>query len=77
MSARSETRLWIAQRATAALLALCVLVHLITMTVAAQGGLTATIIVARCTTTHSASNAAVARCAIHNLVSVRTLTGLP
>jgi len=47
MSARAETMLWIAQRATAALLALCVLVHLITMTVAVQGGLTAAEILGR------------------------------
>ncbi len=47
MSARSETRLWIAQRATAAMLALCVAVHLATMIVAVRGGLSATEILAR------------------------------
>ena len=47
MSARSETMLWIAQRATAVLLALCVLVHLATMIVAVRGGLTATEILGR------------------------------
>ena len=47
MSARSETMLWIAQRATAALLALCVVVHLATMIVAVRGGLTATEILGR------------------------------
>jgi fumarate reductase subunit C len=47
VSARSETMLWIAQRATAALLALCVVVHLATMIVAVRGGLTATEIFAR------------------------------
>ena len=47
MSARTETRLWVAQRASAAVLALCVVVHLATMIVAAQGGLTATDILGR------------------------------
>ncbi len=47
MSARGETRLWLAQRGSAAVLALCVLVHLVTMIVAVNGGLTATDILAR------------------------------
>src|SRR6202795_1568139 len=47
VSARSETMLWIAQRATAALLALCVVMHLATMIVAVRGGLTATEILGR------------------------------
>jgi len=37
---RGETRLWIAQRASAAVLALCVLVHLATLVYAVRGGLT-------------------------------------
>ena len=41
MSARSETRLWLAQRASAVVLALCVTVHLVTMIAAVRGGLTA------------------------------------
>lgn len=41
MTARIETRLWIAQRASAAVLALCVAVHLVTMIVAVRGGLSA------------------------------------
>jgi len=41
LSARSETRLWLAQRASAAVLALCVAVHLATMIAAVRGGLTA------------------------------------
>ena len=36
---RFETRLWLAQRASAAVLALCVVVHLATMIVAVRGGL--------------------------------------
>lgn len=47
MSARGETRLWVAQRASAAVLALCVLVHLATMIVAIQGGLSAAEILGR------------------------------
>lgn len=41
MSARAETWMWIAQRLSAAALALCVLVHLLTIVYAVQGGLTA------------------------------------
>ena len=45
--ARSETWLWIAQRVSAAVLSLCVLVHLVTIAVAVRGGLDAAEIVAR------------------------------
>jgi len=44
---RSETALWIAQRASAAVLALCVTVHLVTIMYAVRGGLTAAEIFAR------------------------------
>src|SRR5262245_61707476 len=47
MSARTETRLWIAQRASAAVLALCVLVHLIVIVYAMQRGLSAAEILGR------------------------------
>jgi fumarate reductase subunit C len=47
LSARTETLLWAAQRASAALLALCVAVHLGTMIYAVRGGLTAAEILAR------------------------------
>jgi len=47
MSARSESLLWIGQRGSAALLALCVVVHLATMIYAVQGGLTAAEILGR------------------------------
>jgi fumarate reductase subunit C len=47
VSPRSDTLLWIAQRASAAVLALCVLVHLATVIYAAQGGLTAAEILSR------------------------------
>jgi fumarate reductase subunit C len=44
---RGETRLWIAQRASAAVLAVCVLVHLATIIYAVRGGLTGAEILAR------------------------------
>ena len=47
MSFRTQTALWIAQRASAAVLAACVGVHLATIIYAVQGGLTATEILAR------------------------------
>ena len=46
-SAKFETWLWIAQRASAALLALCVLVHLLTIIYAVRHGLTGAAILAR------------------------------
>lgn len=45
--ARRETLLWLAQRASAAVLAFAVLVHLATMIVAVRGGLTAAEILGR------------------------------
>ena len=44
---RRETRLWLAQRASAAVLALCVIVHLITIIYATRGGLSGAEILAR------------------------------
>jgi len=41
VSARAQVWLWIAQRASAAVLALCVLVHLVLMIYAVRGGLSA------------------------------------
>jgi fumarate reductase subunit C len=45
--ARFETWLWLAQRASAAVLALCVLVHLITIIYAVRHGLTGAAILGR------------------------------
>jgi len=45
--ARAQTLLWMAQRASAAVLGFCVLVHLATMIYAVRGGLTAVEILAR------------------------------
>ena len=47
MSYRSDTTLWILQRASAAVLALCVAVHLFTIVYAVRGGLSAAEILAR------------------------------
>ncbi|HZM37231.1 MAG TPA: succinate dehydrogenase [Burkholderiales bacterium] len=47
MSAKTQSLLWIAQRATAAVLAICVAVHLATIIYAVQGGLSAAEILSR------------------------------
>jgi len=47
LHARRETRLWLAQRVSAAVLAICVIVHLITIIYATRGGLSAEEILAR------------------------------
>ena len=78
MTVRSETWAWLAQRATAAVLALCVAVHLATMIVAVRGGLTAADILSR--TRASAGWAAfygvfVLAVAIHAPLGVRTIAG--
>ena len=39
MKARTQALLWLAQRASAAVLALCIVVHLATMIYAVRGGL--------------------------------------
>ena len=47
MSARSQALMWVGQRASAAVLGVCVLVHLCTMVYAVRGGLSAAEILAR------------------------------
>src|SRR6187401_1012239 len=47
MSVRSQVLLWTAQRASAAVLAICVLVHLATIIYAVRGGLSAAEILGR------------------------------
>ncbi len=76
MSARGETTLWIAQRASAAVLALCVAVHIGVMVYAVQGGLSAAEILAR--TRGSAGWAAVygvfvAAVAVHVPIGLRAV----
>jgi fumarate reductase subunit C len=53
LTTRVETRLWIAQRASAAVLAVCVAVHLATIIYAVQGGLTAAEILGRTRGNHA------------------------
>jgi fumarate reductase subunit C len=45
--ARRQALVWLAQRASAAVLALCIVVHLATMIIAVRGGLSAAEILAR------------------------------
>jgi len=76
VSARGETTLWIAQRASAAVLALCVAVHIGVMVYAVQGGLSAAEILAR--TRGSAGWAAfygvfVAAVAVHVPIGLRAV----
>jgi len=47
LNSRTETLLWVAQRASAAVLALCVVAHLATIIYAVQGGLTGAEILGR------------------------------
>jgi fumarate reductase subunit C len=53
LSTRVETLLWIAQRASAGVLAICVTVHLATIIYAVQGGLTAAEILGRTRGNHA------------------------
>jgi fumarate reductase subunit C len=76
MSARVEARLWLAQRASAGVLALCVVVHLATMILAVRGGLSATDLLGR--TRGSVGWAAfygvfVVAVAIHASIGLRTV----
>jgi fumarate reductase subunit C len=78
ISSKSETHLWIAQRLSAVVLALCVLVHLATIIYAVQGGLTATEILGR--TRGNAAWAAfytlfVLAAAVHAPIGLRTVCG--
>jgi len=78
MNARRETRLWLAQRASAAVLAVCVATHLATMIVAVRAGLTASDILGR---THGSIGWAafyalfVVAVAIHAPLGLRTIAG--
>ena len=76
MSARREVVLWVAQRATAVVLALCVVVHLATMIYAVRNGLTAGEILGR--TRGNLSWGAfysvfVVAAAIHGAIGLRTI----
>lgn len=74
----SQTALWVAQRVTAAILAVCVVVHLATIIYAVQGGLTAAEILGR--TRGSTAWLAfytlfVLAAAIHAPIGLRTVLG--
>jgi fumarate reductase subunit C len=76
VSGRGEARAWVLQRATAAVLAVCVAVHLATMIMAVHGGLSAAAILGR--TRGSAGWAAfygvfVLAVAIHAPLGLRTV----
>ena len=78
MSARRETQLWFAQRLTAAILAFCVLVHLVTIIYAVRGGLSAGEILGR--TRGNYAWAAfyatfVLATAIHAVIGLRAIAG--
>jgi fumarate reductase subunit C len=78
VSARGEARLWFAQRASAAVLAFCVAVHLLTIIYAVRGGLTAAEILGR--TRGSVACAAfygvfVAAVAVHAAIGMRSICG--
>ena len=76
MGLRSQTMLWIAQRASAALLAFCVFVHLGVIIYAVRGGISAAEILGR--TQGNASWLAfyslfVLACAVHAPIGLRTV----
>ncbi|MGZ8154591.1 MAG: succinate dehydrogenase [Burkholderiales bacterium] len=76
LALRAQVMLWAAQRASAVVLAICVIVHLITMTYAIRNGITAAEILSR--TRASAGWAAfyaifVAAVAVHAPIGVRTV----
>jgi len=76
VSRRGETLLWVAQRASAAVLAVCVLAHLATIIYAVQGGLTGAEILSR--TRGNAALAAfygvfVLAVAVHAPIGLRTV----
>lgn len=78
MSTRRETFLWILQRSSAAVLALCVIVHLATVIYAVQGGLTAAEILGR-TRGHygwlAFYSLFVLACAVHVPIGLRAVLG--
>jgi fumarate reductase subunit C len=76
MSTRGEARLWLAQRLTAAVLAVCVAVHLVTIIYAVRGGLSAADVLSRTRGNHAwmAFYAIfVLAAAIHGSIGLRTI----
>jgi fumarate reductase subunit C len=78
MSTGTETRLWILQRATAVVLALCVVVHLVTIIYAVRGGLNAADVLARTRGNYAWAafyGVFVIAAAIHGAIGLRTVAG--
>ena len=76
MNARREAILWIAQRATAVVLAICVVVHLATIIYAVRGGLGAAEILGRTRGSYAWGafyTAFVFAAAIHGAIGLRTI----
>jgi len=76
MSVRREAGLWLAQRVTAAILAVCVVVHLLTIIYAVRGGLTAAEILGRTRGSvmwGSFYTVFVLAAAIHGAIGLRTI----
>ena len=76
MTFRNETLLWILQRASAAVLALCVLVHLATIIYAVQGGLSAAEILGRTRGSYAWAafySVFVLACAVHVPIGLRAV----
>ncbi len=76
MSARAEGRLWIAQRATAVVLAFCVAVHLATIIYAVRGGLSAAEILGRTRSSLAWGTfyaAFVVAASVHGAIGLRTI----
>jgi fumarate reductase subunit C len=76
VSAQREVALWVAQRATAVVLALCVVVHLATIIYAVRGGLHAADILARTRGNYAWAafyTVFVFAAAIHGAIGLRTV----
>lgn len=76
MSTRREVMLWTAQRVTAAILAICVIVHLVTIIYAVRGGLTAAEILGRTRGSYVWAifySVFVLAAAIHGSIGLRTI----
>ena len=76
MSVRGQTLLWMLQRASAAVLALCVIVHLTTIVFAVQGGLSAAEILGRTRGNYgwlAFYSAFVLACAVHVPIGLRAI----
>ena len=78
MNVRAQVLLWTAQRVSAAVLALCVVVHLVTMIYAVRHGLSAAEILGRTHGNHgwlAFYVTFVAAVAVHAPIGVRTIVG--